>query len=92
MVYPRLYCLGLIEAIIFLMSAGDPKTYPRLYCLGLIEARNRKTARRPAKACIRGFIASASLKHLDWRGDRAAWVRIRGFIASASLKRLDVMP
>ena len=37
--YPRLYCLGLIEAIQFPNElAVSDAPYPRLYCLGLIEA------------------------------------------------------
>ena len=37
--YPRRYCLGLIEAIRGITCPGDPlRPYPRRYCLGLIEA------------------------------------------------------
>ena len=37
--YPRLYCLGLIEASAQQNQLLTARQYPRLYCLGLIEAR-----------------------------------------------------
>ena len=60
--YPRLYCLGLIEAPIIAASKLNLKRYPRLYCLGLIEALFRRAHVANPRICIRGFIASASLK------------------------------
>ena len=71
-----------------MLSSYGPKksiAYPRRYRLGLIEAT--PTAATSTKTrCIRGFNASASLKHgvcsLSGRGR----YRIRGFNASASLK------
>ena len=85
--YPRLYRLGLIEATELapsVMSAAT--TYPRLYRLGLIEALRKNGADRQGRNCIRGFIASASLKHIIIVSVVSSVIGIRGFIASASLK------
>ena len=42
--YPRLYCLGLIEACSRSIDRGRSVLYPRLYCLGLIEAAHSVSA------------------------------------------------
>ena len=44
--YPRLYCLGLIEAPSTSASPATCALYPRLYCLGLIEADRQVAMRR----------------------------------------------
>ena len=69
--YPRLYRLGLIEAYWAVPKTGGHwGGYPRLYRLGLIEANLYSSAHRSRQSCIRGFIASASLKLLMCRSGR----------------------
>ena len=60
--------------------------YPRLYRLGLIEAAEEFCEIVREELCIRGFIASASLKRRATKLMMIVVSRIRGFIASASLK------
>ena len=60
--YPRRYCLGLIEAWACLTGDFRAMSYPRRYCLGLIEAAVECTALLVRLCRIRGVIASASLK------------------------------
>ena len=85
--YPRRYCLGLIEAQTRHPHRQLPLRYPRRYCLGLIEAgcaRNRHTtagSKYPRRYCL-GLIEA-------WSGNGGlcgSRIGIRGVIASASLK------
>jgi len=62
--HPRLHRLGLIEVAASLTSfATTPTRHPRLHRLGLIEVRSDSARRAASLDCIRGFIASASLKY-----------------------------
>ena len=60
--FPRLDCLGLIEALTIEYDGTVTLQFPRLDCLGLIEATPSVNAPKKALMSFRGLIASASLK------------------------------
>ena len=63
--FPRLDCLGLIEAGAVYVTVGSGTAFPRLDCLGLIEAPRWAVVTVRRGSCFRGLIASASLKPLE---------------------------
>ena len=90
--FPRLDCLGLIEASIRRWQPCRTASFPRLDCLGLIEARKWTMKRSGSSVRFRGLIASASLKLLAGTRTRpeSTFPSFRGLIASASLKPRSV--